>query len=177
MRPIRSWPRHIPNGRSYVVDSIERLVIENSHYADLLAVDDDVLLLEWDIAVSKEDLHAFRDAALDDPSRVIVAPYRIYYEHMLPAPIWAHRRWDGSGAAMSNPTGATPVDTLDPTCNLFGLGLAWLPRDLVRAFMAARFSAHFGDVEFSMWHHANVATDVPIFWDARPVHLNYRLEL
>jgi hypothetical protein len=78
MRLLRSWPSRIPEGRSYVVDDIERLVIDNHSYGPLSAVDDDVLLLEWDIAIGQEDLRHFADHAAKDPDRVLVAPYRIY---------------------------------------------------------------------------------------------------
>lgn len=174
MRLIRSWPATVPEGRSYVVDGLERLVIANHDYRSLAVVGDDVLLLEWDIAVSKEDLSLFAAEAAASPERVLVAPYRIYYEHMLTAPVWAHRRWDGEPRGMSSPVGATPVSTGDPLCNLFGLGMAYLPAKLIRRHLADGWSNHVGDVEFSMWHYLTVSQDVPICWDVRPVHLNYQ---
>lgn len=177
MRLLRSWPRRIPTGRNYVVDQVEKLVIDNCDYRALGEIDDDVLLLEWDIAVSKEHLAAFADRARSDQGRVLVAPYRIYYEHMLPEPVWAHRLWDGQPEGMSNPAGAVSVSTGAPFCNLFGLGMSYLPRDLVRGFIDSGFANHFGDVEFSIWHYRNVEREVPIAWDVWPVHLNYRLDL
>jgi hypothetical protein len=177
MRLIRSWPRHVPDGRSYVVDGADRWVMDNCDYRPLFeTVDDDVLLLEWDIAVSKEDVTHFAALAAKDPGRVLVAPYRIYYERLLPEPVWAHRRWGGEPRGMAHPAGATPVTTGAATCNLFGLGMVYLPRDLMRACADARWSNSIGDVQFSMWHHAHVERDVPICWDVHPVHLNYSLE-
>lgn len=175
MRLIRSWPANVPDGRSYVVDDIERLIIDNSDYRELATVDDDVLLLEWDIAVAKEDLALFAGEAQANPGRVLVAPYRIYYEHMLAEPVWAHRRWGGEPKGMANPVGAVPVSTHDPYCNLFGLGMCYLPGKLVRGFLDDRWANHFGDVEFSMWHYLTVCHEVPICWDVRPVHLNYQI--
>lgn len=175
MRLLRSWPRTIPEGRAYVVDEVERLVIDNHHYGPLLDVDDDVLLLEWDIAVGQEDLYGFADTARQDPGRVLVAPYLIYADaYQLPADIWAHRAWDGTGLGTINPVGARPVETGAAFCNLFGLGMVYLPRPIIRQFFVGRYSAHFGDTEFSMWHYQHVAKQVPIAWDVRPVHLNYR---
>jgi hypothetical protein len=174
MRLVRSWPVRIPEGRAHVVDEIERLVIDNHHYGPLAAIDGDILLLEWDVAVGQEDLRHFARHALQDPARVLVAPYRIYADtYGLPADIWAHRRWDGTGAGTVTPVGATGVSTGDPTCNLFALGMAYLPRSLVRRFCADGWSTHFGDKEFSMWHYQRVNREVPICWDVRPVHLNY----
>lgn len=176
MRLIRSWPRAIPAGRGHVVDDIERLVIDNHHYGPLADLDDDVLLLEWDIAVGQKDLVHFAAHARKEPDRVLVAPYRIYADtYNLPDDIWAHRHWDGTGIGTVNPIGAKPIQTLDPTCNLFGLGMCYLPRELTRRFAAVSWSSHFGDTEFSMWHFAHVASEVPICWDVRPVHLNYLL--
>jgi hypothetical protein len=174
MRLLRSWPARIPEGRNYVVDSIERLIIDNHHYGPLATIDDDILLLEWDVAVGQEDLRHFADHARQDPNRVLVAPYRIYADtYGLPADIWAHRHWDGTGSGTVIPTGATPISTGDPICNLFGLGMVWLPRDLHHRFAAVAWASHFGDKEFSMWHYERVAKDVPVCWDVRPVHLNY----
>ena len=174
MRLIRSWPGRIPDGRAHVVDDIERLVIDRHDYKPLAAIDDDVLLLEWDIAVGQEDLRHFAAHAAQDPDRVLVAPYRIYADaYNLPADIWAHRRWDGTGVGTVNPAGAAPVDTGDPACNLFGLGMVYLPRRVHRQFAAISWASHFGDTSFSMWHYEHVTHDVPICWDVHPVHLHY----
>lgn len=174
MKIVRSWPRVIPEGRNYVVDQIPRLIIENHDYKPLAAIDDDLLLIEWDIAVGQEDLRHFAAHAAEDPDRVLVAPYRIYADaYNLPADIWAHRRWDGTGAGTISPTGAVPVATGDPVCNLFGLGMVYLPRVIHQEFADLAKSSHFGDTQISMWHYQFVAEDVPICWDVRPVHLHY----
>lgn len=174
MRLVRSWPDRIPEGRAHVVDNVERLVLHNHDYKPLAAIDDDVLLLEWDIAVGQEDLRAFAAHARQDPDRVLVAPYRIYADaYNLPTDVWAHRRWDGTGVGTVIPNGATPVATGDPWCQLFGLGMVYLPRDLHRRFAAVAWSSHFGDTQFSMWHYEHVTHDVPICWDVHPVHLHY----
>lgn len=166
MRLVRSWPFRIPEGRSHVVDRVERLVIANHDYRRLAELDDDVLLLEWDIAVGREDLAGFAQRALSTPDQVRVAPYRIYN----PDAMWAHRTWSGRGPGAA---GAQPVAEGAPSCNLFGLGLAYLPRALIDGFIESRWARHFGDCEFSMWHFHHVRRDVPVDWAVRPVHLNY----
>jgi hypothetical protein len=175
MRLIRSWPDRVPPGRAHVVDDIEHLVIDHHDYAALREVDDDVLLLEWDIAVGQEDLVEFARTAAATPGRVLVAPYRIYADvYGLPHDVWAHRTWDGTGSGTVVPVGAAPVATGSPVCQLFGLGMVYLPRALVRQFLPDHPPGHFGDVEFSMWHYQHAPDpDVPIAWGVRPVHLNY----
>jgi hypothetical protein len=176
VRLLRSWPRRIPAGRAHVVDDIEHLLMDNHHYGPLAGIDDDVLLLEWDTAVGQEDLRAFATRARKDPDAVLVAPYRIYADsYGLPADVWAHRRWDGTGADTVVPVGATPVDEGEPYCQLFGLGMSYLPRDILRAYVNAEYSRHWGDTEFSMWHYRYVTRDVPIMWEVRPVHLHYEI--
>jgi hypothetical protein len=174
MRLLRSWPQSIPEGRSYVVDDIERLVISNHHYGPLADIDESVLLLEWDIACGQEDLTQFVKRISAHPDRVIVAPYRIYADtYNLPYDVWAHRAWNGDGSGTVIPHGAFPVRDGAPICNLFGLGMVYLPQAVLRSYFAACAGAQFGDTQFSMWHYQQVAHDVPIAWEVRPVHLNY----
>lgn len=176
---MRSWPRAIPAGRvGYVVDDAPRMEMEAHDYrrGGLADVGDDLLLLEWDIAVSKEDLALFARRARQQSDRVLVAPYPIYgdrYPQLMAPWIWAHRHWGGEPRGRVGAVGAYPVSTGDPTCNLFGLGMVYLPRDVIAGFFAADYANHCGDVEFSQWHYRHVAEQVPICWDIRPVHLNY----
>jgi hypothetical protein len=149
-----------------VVDHLERLVIANHDYNALSELDDDILLLEWDMAVAKEDLDLFEVRAAEHPESVLVAPYRIY----TPNGIWAHRDWEGDGPGAA---GARPVLEGAPICNLFGLGMIHLPRDLIRRFISSGWASHFGDCEFSMWHYHHVSKEVPIDWAVRPVHLHW----
>lgn len=165
----------VPPNKSYVVDQVEHLVISDCNYRPLDEIDDDVLLLEWDITVERDELKSFAARAKSSPDSVLVAPYKLYYPD-LPAPVWAHRLWDGNPPDSNFPAGTRPVIDEQPTCNLFGLGVIYLPRKIVRAFVASNYSRHFGDVEFSMWHYRNVCQQVPIDWETRPIHLNYQVE-
>lgn len=174
MKLLRSWPEAVPPGRPHVVDSIPRLVMRDYDYRRPLAdVDDDVLLIEWDLAVSKEDLVEFGRRAMAEPARVRVAPYRLYRyasDRDRAAPIWAHRRYIG------NPQTGRLVHVTegDPTCHLWGLGLTYLPRDVVRAYLADR-TEPLTDGHLSGWHYQHVEREVPIDWDIRPIHLHYQI--
>ena len=99
---------------------MERLVIDAHDYQPLRHITDDVVLLEWDIAVGSADLRAFASYARESPDSVIVAPYILYTE---PEPVWAHRFWSGEGGNTPAQGSTTPVYAGAPTCNLFGLGM------------------------------------------------------
>jgi hypothetical protein len=181
MKLVRSFPANVPSGRSYVHDDLERLVMDRYDYRVLAGLDDDVVLIEWDVAVGREELDLFISRAMADPGRVRVAPYRLYQTtsgRQAPHfPIWAHRRYEGTPQ-----TGYTrAVDTNEPTCHLFGFGLIYFPRRLIGEFLdwfvfpEARIHP-FDDGSFSAWHYAhNPEREVPIDWDVPAVHLHYRL--
>jgi len=161
MRLVRSWPSVVPAYRSYVVDGIERVVIDDYNYGTALRdLDDDVLLLEWDLAMGQEQLQSFARHAAAVPDEVLVAPYLLYPSGTgLPSTVWAHRR-----------NYLQFVDEFEPTCRMFGLGMSYLPRHLLAAFDGERFD----DGSFSTWHHEKVGVPVVIDWNVRPVHLNYK---
>jgi hypothetical protein len=137
-------------------------------YEHLVDLDDDVLLIEWDLAVSREDFATFRARAAGARGDVLVAPYRLYATtertEEYAAPPWALQRYVNDEQNMRF---CTPNDT---HAHLFGFGLVYLPRDLIRAFVAT--GHRFGDGEFSGWHYRNVRPEVPIAWDVRPIHLH-----
>jgi hypothetical protein len=175
VRLIRSFPATVPAGRAYVVDQIERHLMSDYDYRWLGDVDDDVLLLEWDVAVGAVELEAFASAVAGEPKRVRVAPYRLheslsgrqYFFH----PLWAHRRYENGER---NTRFIVPGDA---TCHLFGFGMIYLPRHLIRGFLDWRPDKAFGDTEFSGWHYKFNADDreVPVDWDMHVVHLHYKL--
>ena len=173
MKLLRSWPATVPPGRAYVHDAVPRLVMRDYDYRILGDVDDDVLLIEWDLAIGKDDLVEFADRARATPDRVLVAPYRLYAyssDRDRPAPVWAHRRYIGTPE-----TGQlVHVAEGDPVAHLWGLGLTYLPRQVIAAFLAA-WSGDVSDGSMSGWHYRNVEPGVPITWDIRPVHLHYQI--
>jgi hypothetical protein len=168
MRILRSWPASIPPGRAYVVDQLERLVMDDYDYRLLSDVGDDVLLVEWDLAVSIEDLTEMVARCRRDPERPRVAPYRLYVSpsgRPLDPPRWAHRRIEGDRSRHVTPD--------DATCHLFGLGLTYVPRWVIDGICSS-WAGTVNDTSLSGWHHVNAEQpDVPIDWDIRPVHLHY----
>jgi hypothetical protein len=173
---VRSWPAVIPQNRSYVVDDIPKLVMSNYSYDCLADLDDDVVLVEWDIAVGREELEAFIVRAGHAPGVPLAAPFRLYHHAggtAMQEPVWT--AWvyrDGRTQAVAPGT---------PTAHLTSFGLIYLPRYLINGYLAARAQAvdgdqwRFSDISFFGWHHRCVARDVDLDWNARPVHLHYEL--
>lgn len=180
MRWLRSWPANPPAGRAHVVDDMERLVIDDYDYTPLGSIDDDVCLLEWDMAIDRQQMTLFEGYAVQTPDRVIVAPYKLYNPGDRPHN--AHR-------TMLGMRGERWISDMEPQCDLFALGLAYLPRQLVREFLASpapergrdpRLPAEFDyadrrftDQTFAMWHYRVYARRVDVIWSVRPVHLHW----
>jgi predicted transcriptional regulator len=135
------------------------MVMRDHDYRGPLAeVDDDVLLIEWDLAVDKNHLAEFARRAFAHPNRVRVAPYWLYHYSSgndRPNPIWVHRRYIG------NPQTGRLVHVTedDSTCHLWGLGLTYLPRYVVRAYLADR-TEPLTDGHLSGWHYQHVEREV-----------------
>lgn len=150
--------------------------MQDFSYRGLADYRDDILLIEWDMAVGAEELQRFRELAAADPSRVLVAPYRIYEPTTRAVPLpggpkWVHRKYCGT----DDPKSALRwVREGDPDCDLWGLGLTYLPRDIIREFMDY-WPGHFNDGALSGWHYDRYGP-VPIAWDVRPVHLHYTIK-
>lgn len=175
-RPVVWDPRHC-----------EPFYLAGYNYKPLLeSMTADMVVIEWDLAVSKEDRARFGRHCQDAPQVIHVAPYPHYgykpggWDHG-----WVHRN-DGllSGSITEG----------EPDCQFFGFGLIYFPLRIVRAFLddmarppgelAARYgepvAALLGeesvtDVAFSAWHWAAQRQRVPVHWDVRPVHLNYEV--
>lgn len=177
MKLVRSFPfpEEIPPGRNYVVDDAERLINRDHDYRGLIDLADDVIQLDWDTAVSREDVETFAKRARAAPDRVLVAPVLVYPSPKrtgLVSPVWNVRRYQPGGMAMRY---CTPGDD---SAHLFGFGMVYLPADLLAGFARVLGSAafpRFGDMEFAGWHHRHVRPEAAIVWEVRPVHVHYRI--
>ena len=133
----------------------------------LSQLEQDTVVVEWDIAVSREDIAVFTAACEAEPSRVRVAPYRIYLQSAdgLVAR-WAHQ------SAYFRRESRWFISEGEPECRWFGLGLVYLPLAVVRAFIESDPVRPVTDTSFSVWHHDAFGL-VPVEWPVRPVHLHY----
>jgi hypothetical protein len=175
VRLIRSFPATVPAGRSYVVDDAERHLNEGYSYRGLVAYGDDVLHLDWDMAVSREDLELFAVHARRHPDRVLVGPQRVDVgdgRRFLREPVWNMRVYDGP--RLRN------VRSGEPSCDLFGFGMVYLPGKLLAGFEDQwrpeldEGSVRFDDTGFSGWVWREQGPSA-IDWSVHPVHLHYRI--
>lgn len=171
MKIVRTWPLRPPAGRARVDDAIPRLLVDDFDFAELATIGDDLIVLEWDIAVDKACLQRFAAAARTYADRVIVAPYLLYADNGRPADVWAHRYWTPN----RHQVGVGHVPDGAPWCNLPALGMTYLPQAVLRRYCDERPGQPLNDRWFSEWHYEHVEGRVPIIWDARPVHLHYQL--
>jgi hypothetical protein len=151
---------------------MERLVMDGYDYHVLEQVDDDVLLLEWDIAIGEHELVRFAERARQTPGRVLVAPYPLYRSTIslrdLGRSVYPFRLYGDYSMRWCTPD--------DPACHTFGFGVIYLPRILVKQYLADNWPALFNDMTFSQWHYLNAEhREVPIAWDCPAVHLNYTI--
>lgn len=177
MRVVRSWPALEPAGHARVIDSFERVLTPPFDYFPLgvpAGLGQDVLHVDWDTAVSPEDLALFAARANEDPGRVLVAPMREYpgglhgtTPRALSRPVWNCRVYEGAHTRYVKPS--------DNCAHLFGFGMVYLPAKLVVAYCAEAAGAGetFSDIGFSGWHHVQVEREARLCWDVAPVHVNY----
>lgn len=177
MQIIRTVPVKIPEGRNYVVDQIDKVEVQNYDMHFLTEINDDVILLEWDIVVAQHDLINFITHARMAPTRVHVAPYVLYPESLdeIVAPVWAHRE-------MTNemPLQLRWVDYGEPVCDIFSTGMVYLPKEVVNRIDESDdlITWHYNitDSKLAFWYHQTFKEKVPIHWDVRPIHLHYGVD-
>lgn len=174
---LRTVPAKIPKGRHYVVDSLDRVVIQNYDMRFLQDLADDVILLEWDIAVAKHDLANFIIHCRQAPHLVHVAPYPLYPESLdeIVAPVWAHREMINE-----SPLQLRWIDYGESVCDIFSTGMVYLPKQIVERISESddliTWHDNINDSKLAFWHYYNVGEKVPVHWDVRPIHLHYDQE-
>lgn len=177
MRLIRTMPAKIPEGRNYVVDSIDVVKVQNYDMHFLSDMDDDVILLEWDMAVAQHDLYNFITHCKAAPNHVHVAPYPLYPESLdeIIAPVWAHRE-----VLNDMPLQMRWVDFGEPVCDIFSTGMVFLPQHVIRHLPESddliTWHRNITDSKLSFWYRHEYGEKVPIHWDVRPIHLHYDQE-
>jgi hypothetical protein len=180
MKITRTMPPPHPDikrGRNFIEDEFPKTYITEYDNTPLLEYASDLVVLEWDIAVSKEDLEIFCELAAQTPDQVMVAPYKLYPEsdpQAIPAGgVYAHRIVQNAATLH-----ARWLTVADWYCDLFGFGMVYLPQELIKGFMAAQDRNNLPDhrmtdANFSAWHYREVKQPVAVNWACKPVHLHY----
>lgn len=159
-----------------MIDAIPRVETPPFDYAPLADMGEDLIHLDWDMAVSPEDLDTFAHLAMAAPQDVLVAPYRTYPGSIfgadpqgrdLESPVWTAKVYsDAREQSMRN------VTEDDTHAHLWGFGLVYLPAKWLCGY-AARFPGEkMGDGEFSGWYYRQAGPAL-LAWGVRPVHLNF----
>lgn len=161
VRLVRSFPAVIPPGRAYVADEAERFLMRDYDYRGLpqFAGGDHLILLEWDIAVSRYDLSMFTARAHLTPNWPLVAPYLIGDPGEC---VHAREEADGSGYRH--------LRDGEPDCDVFGLGLIYLPNWVLRDYPKG---TAMSDGTLSRWLRTQPGwRPVGVDWGTRVVHLH-----
>lgn len=144
-------------------------------YRHLVDLNDDIVLLEWDMAICYDRLEEFMRRCAAEPDQMRAAPYLLYESSAHPSfvsPHWAQFVVD------TNSRRLRPVARGEPICNRTGFGLTYLPGAMIAQFAAVlkRHPRHkFTDMTFSYWHdRQRHFGPIPIEWDCEVVHLHYR---
>lgn len=159
------------------MDGLDLVLVDNYDMRFLQDLDDDVILLEWDIAVAQHDLVNFIAHARMAPHLIHVAPYVLYPESLdeIVAPVWAHRH-------MLNemPLQMKWIDYGDSCCDIFSTGMIYLPgniiQDLSKSDNLITWHNNITDSKLAFWYHHTYKQKVPVHWDCRPIHLHYDQE-
>ncbi len=165
VRILRSFPNETPPpGRGYVCDEIERFPQPAFDYTGLKNYGDDLVILEWDIAVSALDLARFagRVSGLQWP---MVAPFRNRINGQL-------MHWRSEPVALGE--SFRPIYQGEPDCDLFGFGLVYLPWWVIRDYpLGYGGSSMMSDGSLPRWMRGHAGwKPIPVDWTTTAVHIS-----
>lgn len=173
IRIVRSWPKEPFAGNPRCDDLIKRVYTDPYDYAPLANLGTSVIHLDWDMAVSIEDLRHFAEHARMNPDECLVGPYRLYpggmnrgqpRDHI--GELWAAFRYADDMSCRRN------IGYGDSVCDQFGFGMVYLPAWAISGFVADNPDTLFDDIGFSSWYTAKAGPS-EICWHVSPVHMNY----
>lgn len=171
---VRSWPEPEPPGHPKVVDKLPRFAIHNNKfdYRRIVEYKRDVIQLDWDTAVSPEDLHKFASYANEDREHCLVAPCRVYPGGMrgTATRMISKVQWNAYKFNRDN-TSRRLVNKDDKDADHWGFGMVYLPYKWIKAYVDES-SRPLDDISFSSWYYIK-AGPARITWDIIPVHLNF----
>jgi hypothetical protein len=192
------WYRTMPfnaqsKGRSFVIDDPQQVTAfyhdgYNSYRPVMEHLHTDAVLLDWDMAISREDRWRFEQHIADDPDHVHIAPYPLYRgpRHTdIPPGEFRYAAFPAESVRDQLP-GMHPeyresdredfhIVEGESHAASFGFGCIYLPLYIVKRFLDEVPTPQVSDGLFSVWHYHTFG-EVPVHWDVRPIHLNYSVD-
>jgi hypothetical protein len=165
---VRAWPDRPPPGRPHIIDGWPRVTVDDYDYRGLLSLLQNVIVLDWDVAVDLDDLRRFAGHAAAQPGRPLFGPYKLWGE---PVMRWCALRY--TEPEKSAKSAMRWVEEGEPSCHRFGFGFTYLPFELMAAFTEAHPGHIMSDVDFASWHYDKITPEVEIDWSVRGVHVHY----
>lgn len=149
-----------------MVDSLPRLVMSGYDYSTVELPRDEpgFCMLEWDIALGSDQREVFAAHALEQPGRVLVAPYPIFPVGR--SAVLVHK----AASDESRMAHRVPVPEGQGWAHSFGFGCIYLPQCVLERWRAER-RPPMTDTRFSDWHIARYGR-VTVDWAVRPQHLH-----
>ena len=130
----------------------------SADFRGLRDITDDIVLIEWDVAVDKRNLVRFAALAEGRDWPVVAPHYKVEGDTIH----WVHF-WKGQ-----------PVQPGDPECDQFAPGLVYLPGGLLRDCpLSDKWSPVMNEGVISRYLRSRPDwRPVPIAWDITTVHLH-----
>jgi len=181
MRLIRTWPQDMTglDAKNRIIDDCERVYIPSIDRKPMVTLDDNVIHLDWDVAVSRDDLREFARRCAADPERVRVVPTlahqtqrtRTGQPQTTPTHWMVWRQDYHGGPRIELKPGESPA-------HIFSFGLVYLPKWTIQGFIRDMPDTNLDDTQFANWHNRQTAYQgCPVDWDIPTVHLNYSMRL
>lgn len=174
---VRSWPTPdvYPTvcHRPHVIDDLYHLEIRDHDYAtardDLARLASSsrlpgLFLVEWDIVLDRDDYILFRDIAMREPSRILVAPYKL----------WPRSTGKGSAIWAHSDNGKF-IDPSITWCDQFSFGCIYIPWFDIFEFLERppKPDGRMTDTNFSTWYKTRRFLSARLTWQVRPIHLHW----
>lgn len=180
MKLVRSWPRDEPGEfHAHIVDNSDKVYIPAVDYRPLRDVDDDVIHMDWDVAVGRNELRAFAQKCVAEPDIVRVAPTMVNPTRVQRGNPGAKFK-DTWLVFKQMPLGRESLEPGEPYCDYYGFGMVYLPRWTIVGFtdyLKARGDYEsFLDSTFDVWYRKVSGKRVPVEWDTNAVHINYSMK-
>ena len=184
---VRSWPpeQWMLEDHPYVVDNARRVVINSKRkggtyftdYRPLYQVGQDMIHLDWDMAIGRDELRDFADRCRENPHKLRTMACRTYPTRRYQLGLDETKQTEWHAWHSLNPK--VEVEPGDPYCKWFSFAAIYLPWSIWKPFVES-----FGDKRdiwcsarsLASWYHINVEDKIALDWETNIVHVNYSIK-